>query len=99
MSEKIFKSILVASGVLVLLLALGIVITLFDGSLPAIKEFGLKFIYSTDWIPREDRESYGALPFIIGTIATSSLALLIAIPFSLAIAVLLGFYFRIRSTK
>ncbi|MBN1969356.1 MAG: phosphate ABC transporter permease subunit PstC [Candidatus Delongbacteria bacterium] len=94
MSDNFFKYVLKASGIIIILLALGILVTLLHGSLPAIKEFGIKFIFSSDWIPREDRESYGALPFIIGTLSTSILALIIAIPFAMSISLLLGFYFR-----
>ena len=93
-SEKIFRYLLIGSGVLIVLIAIGIVTTLFIGSIPSFKEFGFGFIYSTDWNPTQGRESYGALPFIIGTLVTSILALLITFPFAFSISLFLGEYFK-----
>lgn len=61
-SEKIFRYLLVGSGILVVLIAIGIVTTLFIGSIPSIKHFGFGFIFSSEWNPTEGREAYGALP-------------------------------------
>lgn len=93
-SEKLFKYLLIASGLLILLIALGIVYTLIEGAIPSIKEFGFGFLVSTEWDPTEGRENYGALPFIIGTLVTSFLALLITFPFAFSISLFLGEYYR-----
>jgi phosphate transport system permease protein len=93
-SEKTFKYLLLSSGVLMVLIALGIIITLFVGAIPSFKEFGLGFIFSSEWDPTEGKESYGALPFIIGTLVTSLLALLITFPFAFSISLFLGEYFK-----
>ena len=93
-SEKIFRYLLIGSGILMVLIAVGIVATLFVGSIPSFKEFGFGFIFSPEWNPTEGRESYGALPFIIGTLLTSILALLITFPFAFSISLFLGEYFR-----
>lgn len=93
-SEKTFKYLLLSSGVLMVLIALGIVITLFVGAIPSFKEFGLRFLFSSEWNPTEGKESYGALPFIIGTLVTSLLALLITFPFAFSISLFLGEYFK-----
>jgi len=93
-SEKLFQYFLKSGGILILMMAVGIVVTLVMGSLPAFKEFGLGFIFSSEWNPTEGRESYGALPFIIGTIVTSILALLMTFPFAFSIALFLGEYFK-----
>ena len=74
-----------AFGVFVLLV--GIVISLLIGSLPAIRAFGLGFLFSSEWNPVT--EKFGALVPIIGTLATSIIALLIAIPVSFGIALFL----------
>ncbi len=74
-----------AFGVLVLLAA--IIVSLVVGSMPAIHAFGLGFLSSSDWDPVNDK--FGALIPIIGTLVTSSIALLIAIPVSFGIAVFL----------
>jgi len=93
-SERLFQYCLKLSGVLILMIAIGIAATLIVGSIPTFKEFGLGFIFSSDWNPTEGRESYGALPFIIGTIATSILALALTFPFAFSIALFLGEYFK-----
>ncbi len=93
-SEKIFRYLLIGSGVLIVLIALGIVTTLFIGAIPSFKEFGFGFIYSADWNPTRGSESYGALPFIIGTLVTSILALALTFPFAFSISLFLGEYFR-----
>ncbi len=69
---------------LVFAILAGIVITLLIGSLPAIKTFGLKFLVSAEWNPVTDQ--FGALVPIVGTLATSFIALLIGIPVSFGIA-------------
>ncbi|MBI5659991.1 MAG: phosphate ABC transporter permease subunit PstC [Nitrosomonadales bacterium] len=74
-----------AFGVLALLVA--IIVSLIAGSLPAIHAFGFGFLTSSDWDPVQDK--FGALVPIIGTLVTSGIALLIAIPVSFGIAVYL----------
>ena len=57
-------------------------------AMPAIQKFGLHFLSTTTWDPV--KEIFGALPFIYGTIISSALALLIAVPVSLGIAIYLA---------
>jgi len=76
---------LAASGVLVLLAA--ILFSLIKGSMPAIHAFGFGFLTSPDWDPVTDR--FGALIPIVGTLVTSFIALVIAIPVSFGIALFL----------
>ena len=71
----------------VLLVLVGIIISLIDGSLPAFKEFGPAFITTVEWDPVNDK--YGAAIAIVGTLATSFIALLIAFPISFGIALFL----------
>jgi len=71
-----------AMGVLALLSA--VIISLIAGSLPAIKTFGFGFLVSESWNPVT--EKFGALPAIYGTILTSFIAMLIAVPIGLMIA-------------
>ncbi len=75
-------------ALLVILLVLVVAGSLYMGSAEARATFGLGFLASSDWNPIEGQ--FGAWPFIVGTLATSFLALLISIPFSLAIALYLG---------
>jgi phosphate transport system permease protein len=72
---------------LTLALLAGIIGSLVVGAWPAIKEFGLGFLISTDWDPVEDK--YGGLVMIYGTLMTSFIALLIAVPVSFGIAIFL----------
>ncbi|HUX64730.1 phosphate ABC transporter permease subunit PstC [Sulfuricella sp.] len=69
---------------LVFAILAGIVVSLLIGSLPAIKAFGSKFLVSSEWNPVT--EQFGALVPIVGTLATSIIALLIGIPASFGIA-------------
>jgi phosphate transport system permease protein len=90
--EKIFRGLLYIAAICVLFLLVGFFITLPLHSLPSIKEFGLGFVYGKVWKPAKNE--LGALPFIIGTLYTSFIALFLSIPFSLSIALFLGEYFR-----
>ena len=72
---------------LVFAILVGIVVTLLIGSLPAIKAFGFGFLVSSEWNPVT--EQFGALVPIVGTLVTSIIALLIAIPVSFGIALFL----------
>jgi phosphate transport system permease protein len=75
-------------GVAVVLMVGLLVIFLVLSSWPAIKEFGTSFIIGTEWNPV--MEHYGALPFIHGTILTSFLAVLIASPVNIFVALFLS---------
>ncbi|HKV89284.1 MAG TPA: phosphate ABC transporter permease subunit PstC [Candidatus Dormibacteraeota bacterium] len=65
-----------------------ITLTLLLQARPAIEHFGLRFLVGTDWNPVTD--SFGALPAIFGTVATSFIALLLALPVGVAGAVVLA---------
>lgn len=90
--EAAFKVTLNGSALLMAALLGGIFITLLIASLPSIREFGWQFLFSRQWDPVEQK--FGAYPFLVGTLLTSFLAILISTPFSLAIAIFLGEYFR-----
>src|SRR3984885_11756969 len=89
-AESIFKRTLIGVGVAMVLLVVGLMITLIVESMPSIKNLGLKYLWSKTWDPVNN--VYGALPFLIGTLLTSFLALIISIPFSFPIAIYLGEY-------
>ncbi|MCX6173393.1 MAG: phosphate ABC transporter permease subunit PstC [Ignavibacteriales bacterium] len=61
---------------------------MYEGSKISIQKFGLDFLVNSTWDPV--REIYGALPIIYGTIVSSLLALIIALPFSVGVAVYLA---------
>lgn len=76
-----------AAGAIILLMAL-LVFKLAQDALPSIQAFGWGFLNSEEWDPVKD--VYGAKPFIYGTIVSSLLALAIAVPLSLGIAIYLS---------
>ncbi len=86
--DRFFKFGLKLAGGLIALLIFSIFVSLVIASIPSIKEFGLSFVFGKEWNPVE--EHFSALPFIIGTLLTSVLALAISLPFSLAIAFFSG---------
>lgn len=92
--ERITKIVLFLSSLIIILIASGMVLTLMEGAIPAFKEFGFKFIFSSDWNPTDGKESYGALPFIVGTIATSIIALLICLPLAFSTSLFIGELYR-----
>lgn len=73
-----------AAALFVLLLLGAIILVLLDGGLPAFARFGPGFLASAVWNPVTDR--YGALTAIFGTIVTSVLALVLAVPLAFGIA-------------
>lgn len=93
-SDKVTKIVLFSVSFIILILAGGIVFSLVGGAIPSFKTFGLGFITSSEWDPTSGRESYGALPFIAGTLITSFAALAISFPLSFATSLFLGEYFR-----
>ena len=76
-----------AAAIVTLGLLAAIIISLVIGAWPAINEYGLSFLWRSEWDPVEDR--YGGLVMIYGTLATSVIALLIAVPVSFGIALFL----------
>jgi phosphate transport system permease protein len=85
--ESLFKGAVAFLSAAVLALGGLIVYELVSSSALSWNAFGLKFIAGSDWNPVE--QVYGALPFIWGTFYTSILALLLALPVSLGIAIFL----------
>ena len=77
------------SAISVLLILGGIIISLIVGAFPAIKEFGISFLWTQRWAPSADPPVLGALGPIYGTLVTSFIAMLIAIPVGLGIAIFL----------
>lgn len=75
-------------AVLVVILLIMVVVLLFNAALPALKEFGFPFIWTNEWNPGEDE--FGALAFIFGTLITSFVAVVLATPVSVAIALFIN---------
>jgi phosphate transport system permease protein len=86
-SDRIFSNLTLVFGLVVVGILLGLVVVLNIDAMPAIKQFGLSFLTSSVWDPV--KEVFGALPAIYGTVLTSAIALIIAIPISLGAAIFL----------
>jgi phosphate transport system permease protein len=84
LGDMIFEGLATGAGVLVLVLLGAIILSLFIGGLPAFRAFGFGFLTSTDWDPV--KENFGAVVPIYGTIVTSVLALIMAVPVAFGIA-------------
>jgi phosphate transport system permease protein len=87
LGDLLFKGIAIAAALAATILLGLIAWKIFDLAWPAIKEFGLSFIWTEAWDPVT--QQFGALIFIYGTVVTSMVALLIATPLSIAIALFL----------
>ena len=85
--ERFFHGMTLAAAVLVLALLGGVVIALLHGAWPAFARFKLAFLTREIWDPVAD--NYGALGAVYGTVVTSIIAMLLALPISFGIAVFL----------
>jgi phosphate transport system permease protein len=86
-ADLLFSVLAHAAAWLTLALLAGIIVSLLIGAAPAIKEYGLSFLWTSEWDPVQNR--YGGLVMIYGTLMTSFIALLIAVPVSFGIALFL----------
>ena len=86
-SDRIYRRILTGFALALPALILIILGVLFVNALPAIAKFGPSFVWTSTWDPVA--EGYGAAPMIFGTLASSLLALLIAVPLALGTAIFL----------
>ena len=89
-SDKVFKIAAVVAGTYVLVMIALLVFQLVSESYPIWEKEGLEFITKTDWNAVEGRESFGALPYIFGTLVTAGLAMLIGVPLSIGIAMFIS---------
>ena len=78
-----------ACAISVLLILGGIIVSLIAGAWPAMREYGLSFLFTSRWAPSADPPVLGALGPIYGTMVTSVIAMMIAIPVGLGIAIFL----------
>jgi phosphate transport system permease protein len=85
--DTLFRHLTRAAAILVLIILSGVIISLIGGSLPALQAFGFNFLIEQRWNPVT--EKFGALAPIYGTLVTSFIAMLIAVPLGLLIALFL----------
>jgi len=85
--DRAFHRLTLACSLIVLAMFAGILFSLTIGAWPAIKAFGLPFLWTEAWNPVTER--FGALAPIYGTLVTSLIAMLISVPFGIGIAIFL----------
>jgi phosphate transport system permease protein len=85
--DRIFKFVLTLAALLIPIMLAFLVYELWTGSKLAIDRFGLSFVTSSTWDPVA--EEFGAFPLMFGTLLSSLIALLIAVPLSLGVAIYL----------
>jgi phosphate transport system permease protein len=82
--DRLFERVTVGSGMVVLVVLGLILVVTTQEAWPAFSSEGLRFVTSADWVP--NRDSFGALAFIFGTVLVSVLAVFIAVPVSIGVA-------------
>jgi phosphate transport system permease protein len=90
--DNLFKTLTALLAVSAAVILMITAYELFLGSLPVLQKFGIYFFTGTKWNPVQtmiNPEIYGALPYLLGTLVTSAIALLIGVPLSLGIAIFL----------
>jgi phosphate transport system permease protein len=85
--DAVFRIILLLTAFLILLIVSSMVVAMASNSMLSIREFGFAFLTGRSWDPVKDE--FGALPFIYGTVVSSIIALIIAVPISLGVAIFL----------
>jgi phosphate transport system permease protein len=89
-ADSLFAILAGGCGVLVLLALAYMVISTTRTALPVFRAEGISFVTGSDWNPGKD--SYQILPFIYGTVVTSIIALILAVPMSIGVALFLSDY-------
>jgi phosphate transport system permease protein len=89
-----FESTTFVFASLVLVLIVAMLYEMVENSMLSIRTFGLDFLYTTTWDPVAGQ--FGALPFIYGTVVSSAIALLLAVPVSIAVALFVTYQAPIR---
>lgn len=85
--DRVFHGLTLSAAIAVLLLLGGVILSLVEGSMLSIKTFGFDFFTSQSWNPVT--EKFGAMAPVYGTIITAFIAMLIAVPIGLGIAIFL----------
>ena len=86
-TDVLFRGITAVCAGLVLVIMAGIFVSLVWNSMPSIRQFGFRFLFSTAWNPVS--QEFGALSSIYGTLMSTAIAMLLAVPLSMVIALFL----------
>src|SRR5215470_7016592 len=88
LGDQVLRVVLRAAALTLVLLVLAMVVSMVHAAWPAMRAFGWRFLASSTWDPVA--EQFGAIPFIYGTLLSSLLALLIAVPLGIGAAIYLA---------
>ncbi len=87
LGDKVFRTFLIITAAIIPIVVVGMILMMILNSLPTLNGFGFGFLTGSEWKPAE--RIFGALPFIYGTVVSSLIGLVIAVPISLGIAIFL----------
>jgi phosphate transport system permease protein len=82
--DFIFRHLTFFFALLVLLILSGVIVTLVQGAIPALRTFGIAFLFTDSWNPVT--EKFGALAPVYGTLVTSAIAMVVGIPVAFGVA-------------
>lgn len=91
-ADRIFRGVALVAGLLVLAILLLIALSMLNEAWPALRESGWKLVTSKRWVPNDPdgagplKPEFGALAFVYGTVVASTVALVLAVPVSIGIA-------------
>ncbi len=83
--DRVFHGTTWFFAMLVLAILGGVIVSLLDGAIPAFRTFGWNFLVTSNWNPVT--EKFGALPAIYGTLVTSAIAMVVAVPIAFGITI------------
>ena len=89
-SDTLFLALTIAAATSIILIMALLIIKIYEGAAPVFNRFGFGFLTSLEWNPVEGMEAYGALPYLLGTLTTSAIALIVGVPISLGVAIFLA---------
>jgi phosphate transport system permease protein len=87
LADRIFSALMLLCGVSIFAIVLLILVELISGSKLTIQKFGMSFFFGSAWDPVNG--NFGALPFIYGTLVSSIVGLVIAVPLAIGVAIFL----------
>src|SRR5882724_3841238 len=88
LGDRILRGALRRAALTLVLLVVAIVVEMLRTAVPAFRAFGWRFLVTSTWDPVA--ENFGALPFVYGTLVSSLIALVIAVPLGLGAAIFLA---------
>jgi phosphate transport system permease protein len=88
-SDPLFAFGVLAAAIFIPVLLILMIFMLTEAAQGSITRFGLDFLWGTNWDPVQERQQFGALPFIYGTIVSSLIALVVGAPIALGAAICL----------